>query len=283
MIKRTFSLIVATCGRDKELDRLLQSLVQQEYDLQLVNIYIIDQNDEIDLKPIIEKYMPVLNIYYIHSSRKGLSFNRNIGLKKANGDIIAFPDDDCTYYSDTLKKVNDAFDELKDAKLILGQIIDRHSGEKIIREWSNRQISLNYYNFYTNFSSITIFVKNEGKKQLFDEKLGSGEYLGSCEDADYIVQELKKKCQIYYTPNIHVWHPTQNSVNFSKEKIASYGRGFGAFARKNVSAPIIFLFIEIIVYHLLLYVLSLVKNDEQGKKAQKISIVSRLQGWRLYN
>ena len=94
---------------------------------------------------------------------------------------------------------------------------------------------------------------------------------------------MKKKCQIYYTPNIHVWHPTQNSVNFSKEKIASYGRGFGAFARKNVSAPIIFLFIEIIVYHLLLYVLSLVKNDEQGKKAQKISIVSRLQGWRLYN
>lgn len=195
MIKRTFSLIVATCGRDKELDRLLQSLVQQEYDLQLVNIYIIDQNDEIDLKPIIEKYMPVLNIYYIHSSRKGLSFNRNIGLKKANGDIIAFPDDDCTYYSDTLKKVNDAFDELKDAKLILGQIIDRHSGEKIIREWSNRQISLNYYNFYTNFSSITIFVKNEGKKQLFDEKLGSGEYLGSCEDADYIVQELKKNAK----------------------------------------------------------------------------------------
>jgi glycosyltransferase involved in cell wall biosynthesis len=281
-MKRTFSLIVATCGRDKEVNRLLQSFVQQEYDLQLVNIYIIDQNDKIDLKPIIEKYTSVLNIHYIHSLRKGLSFNRNIGLKEADGDIIAFPDDDCTYYPDTLKKVNDAFDELKDAKLILGQIIDRSSGKKIIRKWPDYQISLNYYNFYTKFSSITIFVKNEGEKMLFDEKLGSGEYLGSCEDADYIIQDLKKKHSVYYTPNIHVWHPNQNSLNFSNEKIASYGRGFGAFVRKNMNVPIAFLFVEIITYHLLLYILSLVKNDKQRKNAQKISIVSRLQGLRLY-
>ena len=41
-MNRTFSLIVATCGRDKEVDRLLHSFIRQEYDLQLVDIYIID-------------------------------------------------------------------------------------------------------------------------------------------------------------------------------------------------------------------------------------------------
>lgn len=281
-MNRTFSLIVATCGRDKEVDRLLHSFIRQEYDLQLVDIYIIDQNNKINLRPIIEKYTSILNIHHIHSLRRGLSFNRNIGLKEAHGDIIAFPDDDCTYYPDTLKKVNDAFDKLKDAKLILGQIIDRHSGKKIIRQWSDHQFTLNYYNFYTNFSSITLFVKNEGKKQLFDEKLGSGEYLGACEDADYLLRELNQHNNIVYVPEIQVWHPVQKNSNFSKDKVASYGRGFGAFVRKNLSLPIAILFVEVIVCHLLRYLRAMIMFNQKEMEAEKISIISRFEGWKMY-
>lgn len=280
-MQRTFSLIVATCGRDKEIERLLESFTQLDYNLNLVEIYIIDQNDTINLKPIIQKYVPTLHIQHIHSPRKGLSYNRNIGLREAKGDIIAYPDDDCTYYPDTLNKVNDAFDEYADASLLLGQIIDRKTGEKIIRKWSDEPYSINFYNFYTSFSSITMFVKNEREKQFFDEQLGSGEYLGSCEDADYIVQFLNKKSKIIYTPDIQVWHPIQTLVNFSKVKMTSYGLGFGAFARKNVNLPIAILFIEIIGYHSLLYILAKIKRNKENEAAQKISIVSRLQGWNL--
>lgn len=280
-MQRTFSLIVATCGRVKEVDRLLESFTHLDYDLNLVEIYIIDQNDTINLKPIIRKYVPALQIHHIHSPRKGLSYNRNIGLREAKGDIIAFPDDDCTYYPDTLNKVNDAFNEYADASLLLGQIIDRKTGEKIIRKWSDQPFSLNFYNFYTSFSSITMFVKNEGKKQYFDERLGSGEYLGSCEDADYIVQFLNKKSKIIYTPDIQVWHPIQTLVNFSKGKMTSYGLGFGAFARKNVNLAIVILFIEIIGYHSMLYIIAKIKRNKENEAAQKISIISRLQGWNL--
>lgn len=282
MMKRTFSLIVATCGRDKEVERLLKSFTQLDYDLNLVEIYIIDQNDTINLKPIIRKYIPTLQIHHIHSPRKGLSYNRNIGLREAKGDIIAFPDDDCTYYPDTLNKVNDAFDEYADASLLLGQIIDRKTGEKIIRKWSDQPFSLNFYNFYTSFSSITMFVKNEGEKQFFDEQLGSGEYLGSCEDADYIVQKLNQKRKIFYFPEIQVWHPNQKNSEFSESKIASYGRGFGAFARKNLCLPIAALFMEVVIYHMLRYVLFLIHGNKTGNIAEKISVVSRLDGWKEY-
>lgn len=281
-MQRTFSLIVATCGRDKEVDRLLESFTHLDYDLNLVEIYIIDQNDTINLKPIIRKYVPALQIHHIHSPRKGLSYNRNIGLREAKGDIIAFPDDDCTYYPDTLNKVNDAFNEYADASLLLGQIIDRETGGKIIRKWSDEPYSLNFYNFYTSFSSITMFVKNEGKKQYFDERLGSGEYLGSCEDADYIVQELNQKRKIFYVPGIQVWHPAQKNSEFSESKIASYGRGFGAFARKNFCLPIAVLFVKVIGYHILCYIISILKEQNEKEVAEKISIFSRFNGWKIY-
>lgn len=282
MMQRTFSLIVATCGRYKEVDRLLESLTWLDYDLNLVEIYVIDQNDKIDLQPIIQKYVSVLHLHHIYSTRKGLSYNRNIGIRKAQGDIIAFPDDDCMYYRDTLKKVNDAFDEYTNVSLLLGQIIDRKTGEKIIRKWSDESFSLNSYNFYTNFSSITLFVKNNSEKQFFDERFGSGEYFGSCEDADYIVQALSQNHKIFYIPDIQVWHPAQKNSEFNEEKIASYGLGFGAFACKNFNLPIVILFLEVIIYHMLRYFLSMVKRKENEKNAERISVVSRLNGWKIY-
>ena len=281
-MQRTFSLIVATCGRDKEVDRLLESLTRLDYELDLVEIYIIDQNDKINLQPIIQKYVSNLHIHHIHSSRKGLSYNRNIGLREAQGDIIAFPDDDCMYYPDTLKKVNDAFDEHTSTSLLLGQIIDRKTGEKIIRKWSDQPFSLNFYNFYTSFSSITMFIKNKGEKHFFDERLGSGEYLGSCEDADYIVQEMNQKHKIFYVPEIQVWHPAQKNSEFSEKKIASYGLGFGAFVRKNFNLPIAILFMEVILFHMLCFFLSGLKGKESEKNAERISVVSRINGWKIY-
>lgn len=279
---RTFSLIVATYGRKEEVERLLENFTKLDYDLNLVEIYIIDQNDKINLYPIIQKYVSILHIHHIRSSRKGLSYNRNIGLKEANGNIVAFPDDDCLYYPDTLNKVNDAFDKYSEGSLLLGQIFDRNTGEKIIRKWSDQPFLLNFYNFYTSFSSITLFAKNEGKKRFFDECLGSGEYLGSCEDADYIVQALNQKCKIFYIPDIQVWHPKQKNSEFSESKIASYGRGFGAFACKNICLPIAALFFEVVVYHMLRYVMFMIKGTRNEKTAERISISSRLDGWKIY-
>ena len=59
-MQKTFNLIVATYGRYKEVDRLLDSFTRLEYNLDLVEIYIVDQNDKIDLCPIIKKYNLIL-------------------------------------------------------------------------------------------------------------------------------------------------------------------------------------------------------------------------------
>ena len=86
-----FSLIVCTVGRSQDiLEQLLISLTIQKYsDFEII---LVDQNLDDRLISLVEKYSNSLNIVHYRSIIKGLSANRNIGIKIAKGNIICFPD-----------------------------------------------------------------------------------------------------------------------------------------------------------------------------------------------
>lgn len=271
-----FSLIMATYGRKGEIALFLDSLLIQKFPMEKVEVIIVDQNDEIDLADIFNKYSKLLNLIYIKSERKGLSLNRNLGLKKAAGKYIAFPDDDCTYYSDTLSNVYTLFRKYHDVDVLLGRIIDREHNKNIIRNWSSNEFKITRNNFFLNYSSITIFTKKNNL--LFDEKLGVGTYFGSNEDADYVFNILKNNKKIYYTPKIEVWHPEPKEQKVNYNKIYSYGLGFGALVIKHFSFSMLFLFIQAIGYHSIKLLYSLLKLNKIEMKKSWISILSRFKG-----
>lgn len=281
MEKHTFSLIVATYGREKELDRLLDSLAHQSYDMSLVEIYIVDQNDNIDLVPILQKYRNQLNIQHIKSTRKGTSYNRNIGIEMAKGHFLAFPDDDSTYYPDTLEKVNDYFLHHSQIDCCLGRIYDRVEKKNILRNWSEQDIKINMWNFFKNYSEIVMFVRSGNvNHDLFSNYFGPGEYFGSCEGIDYLVAHfLKRKRKVMYTPEVEVWHPVQQLTSFDAEKVTSYGLGFGAFCCKNCSLPILILYVETIVYHSIKWIIALLTFNTREAQIRKSFITARIKGW----
>ena len=225
-----FSLIIATLGRKVELDNLLQSVLSQNYKLSEIEIIIVDQNEKGFLNDIIEKF-DTLNIVYIHSENKGLSLNRNIGLKRAIGEIICFSDDDCLFYKDTLDNVVDILKD-KVVGFCIGRIYDREHNKDIIKKWPKKEFPINKFNSYFVNSSITLFVKKEDIL-YFDENLGVGAKYGSCEDADYIYRLLENKIKGIYTPKIELWHPEVNYRNIPLCKVKNYASGFGYFIRKD--------------------------------------------------
>ncbi len=83
-----FSLILCTVNREKEVIHFLDSLVEQVY--KNFEVLVVDQNNDNRIKFIIEKYTSLRLIYL--KSELGLSKARNIGLKKAKGDIVCFPE-----------------------------------------------------------------------------------------------------------------------------------------------------------------------------------------------
>lgn len=272
-----FSLIMATYGREIEVDNFLKSILNSKFDISSVQIIIVDQNEKINLAKYIDIYNNRLNILHIKSNVRGLSQNRNIGLKKAEGEIIAFPDDDCEYLPDTLLNVYNLF-ESRYSDVIMGKIIER-DGSDSLRKWPKKEMKISKKNFFTKCSSVTMFIRRRGEILEFNEKLGVGNIFGSCEDSDMLYNLLKKKSICKYNFNIEIYHPHyDNSKNMDCEKVKRYGLGFGGFVRSNLDLNLIILFLQIIIYHFIKVIIGIITFNKEKLKKSWISVISRIIG-----
>jgi glycosyltransferase involved in cell wall biosynthesis len=270
------SLIVATLGRCDEFEVLLSSLARQTLDARRFEVIVVDQNDSVDLAPIISQYSSRLTLRHVKSSIRGISRNRNIGLHLAQGKIVAFPDDDCTYYPDTLETVLRCFQGNENISIFMGAIYDRLTDTCVIRCWPRTPCFVTRRNFFLLTSSISIFSKRTDLR--FDERLGAGARFGSNEDADYVLRALSSGGIVRYEPSIEVWHPAQPMVLISTDKIYAYGLGFGALVAKDFSVALAILFLKSCSYHLVTAAKALCCRDARTAKARLTAMYSRLLG-----
>ena len=216
-----FSLIVATVGRFDEVDQLFSSLEKQEHkDFEVI---LVDQNPKGFLEPIVEKYINCFQINYITVKIRGLSRARNVGLKYVTGDIVAFPDDDCQYFFDTLKYVNDMFIE-KSVDVITAKETNDSRYIMPTRKCSG----INKYNIWKRSISFTIFMKSKTCKKIgkFDEGLGvgSGTKYGSGEETEYLLRALECGESLIHMPDVRIFHPMNSFSYYKKAQSYSIGR-----------------------------------------------------------
>lgn len=263
-----FSLVLATYGRSDEIAKFLESLVNQSSANGSFEVIVVDQNDVLDLAPILARYTNCFPIVHLRSATKGLSLNRNIGLTHARGEWVAFPDDDCQYYSDTLEQVQEVLSE-QTVDVCMGRIRDRHKNKDIIRRWPLRVVQVHASNFFRLTSSITIFSRRSDVR--FDERMGVGAYYGGSEDADYLWQLIEQGKVLRYFPQIEVNHPDQSAQEVPQEKLNSYMRGFGALIRKHPSWAALKLFVLAMGYYTAQCLLCLLKLDGHGFKRRLVA------------
>lgn len=274
--KYKFSLVLATLGRRDTVDRFLETLLAQDYPLDLVEIIIVDQNKNGLLDDVVEKYSSRLNITHVKSPTPGLSLNRNLGMDRATGEIIGFPDDDCEYPADLLGIVETAF-QGTNADLLLGRIWDQKQGKPAIRSWPDKTIKLNTFNFYRLTSSITLFTKV--RAQRFDERFGLGAQFGSNEDAIFVYSVLRSGSAGVYLPEIKVYHEDQPMSALTEEKVASYAAGFGRFAREYSSIPVLAIFFSSVIFQALHCVKAFALFDMKAAGLRATSLRSRVRGF----
>ncbi len=275
-----FSLIVATYGRDKEVEMLLNSIRNTDYNKEKLEVIIVDQNDNNNIANIVTGF-PDIKINHIKSNIKGLSRNRNIGIKEATGEIIAFPDDDCEYLKDTLESVQKAFDEHR-CDVVMGRIVKR-DGSDSLRSWSKNKHGITKNNFYTKCSSITMYLKNDKDFIYFNERLGVGNYFGSCEDTDILYRSLKANNKVVYDPSIVIYHPHYDSNhNMADSKVISYGLGFGAFVRSNLDINTFFLYIKALSFHILKVIINILRLNFTQARKSSLATWSRIKGFLIF-
>jgi glycosyltransferase involved in cell wall biosynthesis len=228
-----FSLILPTIGRLGEIRALFDSLkVQEEKSFEVI---LVDQNLDDQIRLECESWRDTFSINYIHSSQPGLSLNRNIGLGYAKGEIIAFPDDDCKYRPDTLVKVKKRFEDNADVHIVFGQMIDPLSNLK----WNyfpENNMYVRKQNILKLGCSASLFI-NKGKIDdsmlVFDEKFGIGAEFGGAEETEMVFRLFRRKYKGYYDTSVKVYHLYQDIWSTPPKKAFQYGKGTGAFFRKN--------------------------------------------------
>ncbi len=245
-----FSLILATLGRAAEPARFLESLKEQSHsDFEVI---IVDQNADDRIMAIYKRENNTLPLRYIRSEA-GVSKARNAGLKAATGDIIAFPDDDCTYPRDVLHAAAEWLSGHKGYGLLCGSLT-QEDGSATVGRWGAKESEITRANAFRYGAALTLFLRKEVVRSIggMDETLGpgAGTDWGACEDTEYLLQALAAGHKAFYCPRIRIHHPDKTARYglTAYRRAYSYGMGFGHVARRygypawfiiyNVARPI---------------------------------------------
>lgn len=237
------SLIVTSISGYDNLLRLFDSLNRQTISKDQFEIILIDQSVNSSFKPLMNIY-PEIDIHHFSHNVVSLSKIRNFGISKCNGSILAFPDDDCWYYPDTLDFVYKYFISNIYCQSLCGRIYDTNTNKNLVKNWPTKSTKVTKFNYYFLSSATTLFTK---EKLLFNEDIGPGTKYGSCEDVDYFFKLLNSN-NFYYDTNLKILHPDMNVQELSLKKSMNYGLGFGYFFKNNLTTYNLFLFLTSLLY-----------------------------------
>ncbi|MDP5093217.1 MAG: glycosyltransferase family 2 protein, partial [Polaribacter sp.] len=92
-MKLNFSIIIPVYNRPHEIDELLESLTQQDFQDDFEVLVIEDGSSEKSEK-VVEKFKNQLNIKYFLKENSGAGASRNFGMQQASGNYFIILDSD---------------------------------------------------------------------------------------------------------------------------------------------------------------------------------------------
>lgn len=134
-----FNLIICTYERKDSVERLLQSVQQQN--LYPDEILIIDASpDDFTKRLLKEKIYPSLKYFKVEKEDSGLTRQRNFGIIKSNPDIdiLCFLDDDIVLESDYFEKLMESYEQHPNAIGVGGYIKDEIPWKKVSENYISR-------------------------------------------------------------------------------------------------------------------------------------------------
>jgi len=114
----TDSMIIPTCERHQSMIRLLRSVAEQK---QLPGeIIIVDSSNKSQNEKELKSLFPALQIKYLHTIKKSVCMQRNIGIQNAIGEYVLLCDDDIQMPDDYLLKL---IQHRKTTSQLIGRVI----------------------------------------------------------------------------------------------------------------------------------------------------------------
>jgi glycosyltransferase involved in cell wall biosynthesis len=221
------SIILPTASGPDALFECVESLLNQTYPLEKIELIIVDDRNNQYLAQSLKESEcnKFFALKYIPLSRKGAAVARNTGIKNATSDILSFIDDDCIADSDWVK-LSLKTHRLNPDKPVVG-------GLTYVSECENTSL---VSQFLCNnsieggsdkkeiifFPACNVSVKKSiFLKHLFNENFS----LPGGEDLEFFWRIFKQGYKFVWDKNIKVVHARDNGLSGFLKQAYCYGRG----------------------------------------------------------
>jgi glycosyltransferase involved in cell wall biosynthesis len=229
-----FSLVISTKGRTDELRRLIRSLRDQT--LRDFEVVLSDQNEDDRLIPVVKELGSEWNLIYLRSAG-GASRGRNLGIARATGDILCFPDDDSVYPPTLLEQVADFFQNNPQYGYLSGRSF-ADDGKDSVSRHARHASPIHKMTVHAQCIEFAMFIRRSRLGDLrFDENMGPGSPdLWQCDEGPDLMLRLEEAgVRGYYDPRFGVWHARPVTCYNAKDihRTYRYGCANGYFYRKH--------------------------------------------------
>lgn len=233
------SIVVCCYNREDLILLAIDSLHNQTLSTDLYEVIIVDNNSTDNSYQKIQDYIiDKENFKLFLETNQGLSYSRNRGYKEASGKYIAYMDDDARANPDWAEKILFDFNTvIPNPDVVGGKILpiyemappDWFSNDFEVRSWgeNSRYLPINLAKF--GFSGSNMIFRREILEEYngFSTNFGmNGKKLRMGEDTELFFRITKKYKNIYYDPELLIYHWTPSSnydVLYRKKRSYSGG------------------------------------------------------------
>lgn len=231
------SVVVPIRNESKYIEKCIESIFNQDYPKNLLEIIFVDGNSEDNTVDIIKKYITEgCNIRLLNNPNKFIPHALNIGIKSAVGKYIVRMDAHSQYANDYISKCIEYL-EKTDAINVGGPVITAGKTvlQKVIAAAYHSDFALgggkNHDKDYEGYAD-TVFLGTFKKQDIIDIGMYDERFIRN-EDDDLTFRMIERGFKIYSTPAIKsVYYPRSTYSSLFKQYF-EYGMWKVAIIKKH--------------------------------------------------
>jgi GT2 family glycosyltransferase len=252
----SISVVVPTCGDPIALERCVRSILACDYDE--FEVIVVDNRPDSAAAAVMlfDEFADDPRVRYVEEPRPGASWARNAGLAMAEGEMVAFADDDVVVDPAWLRRSAAALERDDHVACATGLILPfelETEAQLLFEHFAGLGKGFDQQTFRiagpgsslpyrpgTIGSGANAVIRADVARSLggFDTSLGPMTPTYGGEDLDLFTRVLRAGHAIAYEPSAVVWHEHPDGVRRLRRQAFRYGVGLGALlGRQFITGP----------------------------------------------
>jgi len=221
----SFSVIVPTYERPRQLASCLEALARLDYPPEKFEVIVVDDGSAISVENVVKQFSGSIDVKLLAQENAGPAAARNFGATCARGKFIAFTDDDCAPHPGWLRAFAQHFAVTPD-RVIGGQTVNALRSNPY-SETSQLIIDVVYAHFNVTPDEATFFASNNiaVPAARFRELQGFDESFITSEDRDFCDRWRARGFGMSFAADAIVVHAHHLTLRTLWQQHFAYGQG----------------------------------------------------------